>query len=200
MYVLRVCRRRHSPLGKQVPHWEKDDYEHGNTGNGVSILGAEKRKPGRPSKKNKVTVEDDFDLDNSGAQNRDKAKKEPTHNFHFLTNARGDVVSDSRISQFRSTSRSYWNGLKMNKNAPRTWKNKNTTAIQDGYYEHMKMKYPEFTLADGDWKIELFAILTYPQWYRTRKAEIEREDAAEARQAAVPAPTKKKNKVKSKGE
>ncbi|TFK82764.1 hypothetical protein K466DRAFT_457624, partial [Polyporus arcularius HHB13444] len=114
--------------------------------------------------------------DDRNTENRAKGKKEPNHVFKFLTNARGEIVSDSRVSQFRSTSRSYWNGLKNTKNAPRTWKNKNTTAIQDDYYLHMRQKFPEFTLADGDWKLELFAIPTYPQWYRSRKAEIEAED------------------------
>ncbi|KAI0682954.1 hypothetical protein C8T65DRAFT_702898 [Cerioporus squamosus] len=185
-----------------VPHWEKDDYSHGETGNGdATVPGAEKRKPGRPSKKNKVTVEDDVDLDDTDAALRAKGKKEPTHNFKFLTNAWGEVVSDSRVSEFRGTSRSYWNGLKKTKSAPRSWKNNNTTTIQDRYYRHMKEKYPEFLLADGNWKIELFAILTYPQWYRTRKAEIDGQDADSALQAQAPllAPPKKKNKGKSKG-
>lgn len=78
-----------------------------------------------------------------------------------------------------------------------TWQNKNTAEVQDAFYRQMKDKFSEFTLADGDWKIELFATLNYPSYVRSRKAEFSRQDTERtARQPPAPA---KKNKGKSKG-
>ncbi|KAI0714309.1 hypothetical protein C8T65DRAFT_694857 [Cerioporus squamosus] len=194
----------------QVPVWSKDDLDKGSTNSGITEPGRTKRKPGRPAKKNKVTVEDD---------DSEAEEAPPSHGLHWLTDVHGKVVSDTRMGQFRNGGRAYWNKLVDQGRAPLTWMRGNNSDIQQDFYRHMKKKFPEFNLADDDWKIELWAILTYPGYVANRKQKFAvlraqkaahdaqtaaldaRKAAVEARKAAAtqePSGGKKKHKGKGK--
>ncbi|KAI0719051.1 hypothetical protein C8T65DRAFT_736753 [Cerioporus squamosus] len=185
----------------KVP-WTKDDYIEacGKGDSSATVPGASKWKPGRPGKnKYAATMEDNFDRGDSDTEGRSSGRlKQPMHGLNYITDESGIIVSDARMAEMRGYSRGCWNDFLRVGHAPRTWKNKNSAAIQDIYYSKMKDKFREFRLADGDWKIELFAVANDPSNVRNRKAEFDRQEAELAAQLA-PAPTKKKKKMKTKG-
>ncbi|KAI0701924.1 hypothetical protein C8T65DRAFT_741666 [Cerioporus squamosus] len=185
---------------KNYPHvrvWTKDDYDNASASE-ATVPGATKRKPGRPSKKTTVEEvwdDDDLNVDNFGGKGA--STKAPTHNFKFLMDVWGNVVSDNRVKYARGVARSYWTLSLKDGRAPLTWKRDGTSDTMDDFYRYMKRKVPEFGLADDDWKIELFAILVYPTFVAPRKAQF--AALASQRQAYQTATisTKKKRKQKA---
>jgi len=83
----------------------------------------------------------------------------------FLTNEDGSPVPESRIKTFMSTVKQAWNELYRLRLDPKLWTKKTLKAAS--YLAHiMKTSFDEFRYCDGDWKVEWFAIIKYPDWCR----------------------------------
>jgi hypothetical protein len=83
----------------------------------------------------------------------------------FLTDDDGDPVTESRIKTFMTTAKQAWNELYRLRLDPKSWTKKTPKAASYLAYI-MKKNYDEFRYCDGDWKIERFAIVKYPDWCR----------------------------------
>ena len=83
----------------------------------------------------------------------------------FLTNEDSSPVLESRIKTFMSTAKQAWNELYRLRLDPSSWTKKTPKAAS--YFTYiMKTKFDEFQYCDGDWKVEQFAIIKYPDWCR----------------------------------
>ena len=83
----------------------------------------------------------------------------------FLTNEDGIPVPDSRIKTFMSAAKQAWNELYRIRLDPTSWTKKTPKAASYLTYI-MKTSFDEFRFCDGDWKVERFAIIKYPDWCR----------------------------------
>src|ERR1700761_1849686 len=85
----------------------------------------------------------------------------------FLTDKDGRAVSESRIREMTSHAKQAWAELYYHRFDPGTWTKK--TPIVTKYFVHsMKDKFHEFRYCNGDWKVERFAIVKYPDWCKVR--------------------------------
>lgn len=83
----------------------------------------------------------------------------------FLTDSDGSLVTESRIKIFTSTAKQAWNELYRYRLDPSSWTKKTPKAAS--YLAHvLKTSFPEFRYCDGDWKVERFAVIKYPDWCR----------------------------------
>ena len=83
----------------------------------------------------------------------------------FLTGEDGSSVTEFRIKQFMSHAKHVWNELYRSRLDPCSWTKK--TQSTAAYFENdMKVKFQEFRLCEGNWKVERFAIIKYPDWCR----------------------------------
>jgi hypothetical protein len=83
----------------------------------------------------------------------------------FLTDDDGNPVLESRIKTFMSIAKQAWNELYRLRLDPSSWTKKTPQAAL--YFTHILRKnYDEFRYCDGDWKVERFAIVKYPDWCR----------------------------------
>ena len=83
----------------------------------------------------------------------------------FLTDEDGTPVPESRIKTFMSVAKQAWNELYRLRLDPRSWTKKTPKAASYLAYI-MKTSFNEFRYCDGDWKVERFAIIKYPDWCR----------------------------------
>lgn len=94
---------------------------------------------------------------------KDQGKTMPK--LGFLTSDDGSPLAESRIKRFMSHAKLTWNELYRHRLDPISWTKKTPKAAF--YFMHiMKRSFPEFCYCDGDWKIERFAIIKYPDWCR----------------------------------
>lgn len=83
----------------------------------------------------------------------------------FLTGEDGSSVTEFRIKQFMSHAKHVWNELYRSRHDPCSWTKK--TQSTAAYFENdMKVKFQEFRFCEGNWKVERFAIIKYPDWCR----------------------------------
>lgn len=83
----------------------------------------------------------------------------------FLTDDEGNPVAESRMKKFMSHAKHAWNELYRLRLDPASWTKKTPRAAS--YFSHiMKTDFPEFGYCEGDWKVERFAIIKYPDWCR----------------------------------
>jgi hypothetical protein len=83
----------------------------------------------------------------------------------FLTNDDGNPVTESRITAFMSAAKQAWNELYRLRLDPSSWTKKTPKAAS--YFTYiLKRNFDEFRYCDGDWKVERFAIVKYPDWCR----------------------------------
>jgi hypothetical protein len=83
----------------------------------------------------------------------------------FLTDDDGNPVTESRIKTFMSTAKQAWNELYRLRLDPSSWTKKTPKAAS--YLACiLKKNFDEFRYCDGDWKVERFAIVKYPDWCR----------------------------------
>jgi hypothetical protein len=94
---------------------------------------------------------------------RDRGQLPPR--LGFLTDEDGSPVPESRIKTFMSTAKQAWNELYRLRLDPSSWTKKTPKAASYLAYI-MKMSFDEFRYCDGDWKVERFAIIKYPDWCR----------------------------------
>jgi hypothetical protein len=96
---------------------------------------------------------------------RQKDLKELFPRIGFLTDRDGNLVTDSRIKAFTSTAKQAWNELYHHRLDPNSWTKKTLKAAS--YLTCiLKANFPEFCYCNGDWKVERFAIIKYPDWCR----------------------------------
>jgi hypothetical protein len=96
-------------------------------------------------------------------QQKDRGDAAPR--LGFLTNSDGSQVTESRIKVFTSTAKQVWNELYRYRLDPSSWMKKTPKAAS--YFAHvLKTNFPEFCYCDGDWKVERFAVIKYPDWCR----------------------------------
>jgi len=81
----------------------------------------------------------------------------------FLTDEDGSPVPESRIRAFMSAAKQAWNELYRIQLDPSSWTKKTLKAASYLAYI-MKTGFDEFQYCDGDWKVERFAIIKYPDW------------------------------------
>jgi len=92
---------------------------------------------------------------------RDRGQISPR--LRFLTDEEGNPVPESQIKMFMSTAKQAWSELYRLRLDPSLWTKKTLKAASYLTYI-MKMKFNEFRYCDGDWKVERFAIIKYPDW------------------------------------
>jgi hypothetical protein len=96
---------------------------------------------------------------------RQKDHGEVVSRLGFLTDSDGNLVTESRIKFFTSTAKQVWNELYRHRLDPSSWTKKTPKAAS--YLAHvLKTNFPEFRYCDGDWKVERFAVIKYPDWCR----------------------------------
>jgi hypothetical protein len=83
----------------------------------------------------------------------------------FLTGDDGNPVTESRIKAFMSAAKLAWNELYRHRLDPVSWTKKTPKAASYLAYI-LKSRFAEFRYCDGDWKVERFAVVKYPDWCR----------------------------------
>ena len=83
----------------------------------------------------------------------------------FLTDKTGCPVSESHTKEFMAHAKQAWNELYQHHLDPSSWMKK-TPRVALFFAHKMKAKYPEFCYCNGNWKLERFAIIKYPDWCR----------------------------------
>jgi hypothetical protein len=105
------------------------------------------------------------DSDWTSHTEQQKEHGKPISKLGFLTGEAGDSVAESCIKEFMSHTKQVWNELYRHRLDPSSWTKKTPTAAS--FFEHlMKKKFPEFCYCEGNWKVEQFAIIKYPDWCR----------------------------------
>jgi hypothetical protein len=96
---------------------------------------------------------------------RQKDRGQSVPKLGFLTDRDGNLVAESRIKVFTSTAKQAWNELYRHRLDPSSWTKKTPKAAS--YLVHvLKTNFAEFCYCDGDWKVERFAVVKYPDWCR----------------------------------
>ena len=96
---------------------------------------------------------------------RQKDRGEAVPRLAFLTDGDGNVVTESQIKVFTSTAKQAWNELYRHRLDPSSWTKKTLKAASYLAYV-LKTNFAEFRYCDGDWKVEHFAVVKYPDWCR----------------------------------
>ena len=96
---------------------------------------------------------------------RQKDRGEVVPRLSFLTDEDGNPVAESQIKIFTSTAKQAWNELYRHRLDPTSWTKKTPKAAS--YLACvLKSSFAEFRYCDGDWKVERFAVIKYPDWCR----------------------------------
>lgn len=103
------------------------------------------------------------DWTNYSERQRDRGK--PVSRLAFLTDEDGGLITESRIKEIVSYAKQAWNGLFCHRLDPSSW-TKKTPSVAKFFWHMIKLEYPEFCYCDGNWKVEHFAIIKYPDWCR----------------------------------
>ena len=94
---------------------------------------------------------------------KEKESVSEVKKFDFLTNELGEVVSSGRLKEMTEAAKEAWIELYSNRMDPESWGKKGRLPAK--YFNSvMKNAFPEFCYCDGNWKIEIFATLKYPDW------------------------------------
>lgn len=96
-------------------------------------------------------------------EERERGRNPPR--LGFLTDDDGNPVTEARIKMFMSTAKQAWNELYRLRLDPSSWTKKTPKAASYLTYI-LKRNFDEFRYCDGDWKVERFAIVKYPDWCR----------------------------------
>ena len=96
---------------------------------------------------------------------RQRDRGEVIPRLGFLTDDMGNPVAESQIKAFTSIAKQAWNELFRHRLDPSSWTKKTPKAAS--YLAHvLKTNFTEFRYCDGDWKVERFAVIKYPDWCR----------------------------------
>lgn len=81
----------------------------------------------------------------------------------FLTDADRQVLDDDRIDMITKHARLLWNSLYREGEDLETWGVQSMFA--SAYFSNnMQIKFPEFHWCEGDWKVQNFATVRFPDW------------------------------------
>jgi len=159
------------PLDKSdypnVKFWMKKVYNkrRGEKIGDTNALATTKRKRGRPKQN---------DVDNSdGEENEDKRHT-------YLEDVNGNPVTTERLWQISVKARQCWFLLHKAQLAPLTW-TKIEIEASEFFRSEMLSEFSEFRLCNGCWKLELWATLNYPSWF---KNHVKIKDVLSSRKTA----------------
>jgi hypothetical protein len=97
------------------------------------------------------------------------ANKNPPWNS-FLTDENGDALSKHRYNELWTDAKLAFNSLYYRRFDPTSW-SKKTDLAATYFYNTISVKYPEFRLCEGNWKIHVWTTERYPDWVKNvRKA------------------------------
>jgi uncharacterized protein YneF (UPF0154 family) len=82
----------------------------------------------------------------------------------FLTDHNGQTLSEKHIEVIMDSARQTWTQLHSHLLDPKSWKK--AEEAKQYFNTVMKAEFPEFRYCEGDWKIEWFAAIKYPDWCR----------------------------------
>ncbi|KAF8968614.1 hypothetical protein BDZ97DRAFT_1799301 [Flammula alnicola] len=83
----------------------------------------------------------------------------------FLTDANGKALSKQRYNEIWADAKLAFNSLYFRRLDPTSW-SKKTDIVAAYFYNTITMKYPEFQLCDGNWKVHLWTTERYPDWVK----------------------------------
>lgn len=115
---------------------------------------------------------DQIDFDNVGYwtrsewiqhQKRCEERGKDFKKLGFLTDADGRALDDDRIDAITKHARLLWNSLYKGREDPETWGVRSMFA-SEFFSNHMRIKFPEFRWCEGDWKVQTFATVRFPDW------------------------------------
>ena len=75
----------------------------------------------------------------------------------------GVVVNSTHLREMCFVARTIWNRFKSDGNAPETWSSVDESLAAE-YHHEMCLRFQEFALCDHNWKSQLLATETYPNW------------------------------------
>ncbi|KAF8152446.1 hypothetical protein B0H34DRAFT_810357 [Crassisporium funariophilum] len=90
------------------------------------------------------------------------ANKTPAWNA-FLTDKEGNVSTKNRFNEIWADAKLAFNSLYFRCVDPSSW-SKKTDVAAAYFYNTITVKYPEFQLCEGNWKIQTWATERYPDW------------------------------------
>ena len=91
--------------------------------------------------------------------------------LQFITDQDGTMVSNERLTAISKEARLLWVSLYKKRQDPKHWGIKSKFA-SDYFSNSMRIKFEEFQWCEGDWKIEAFATIRYPDWVSSRDGGI----------------------------
>lgn len=98
-------------------------------------------------------------------QHRSKERNGRTSRYGYLCDESGTPITDKRAEEMYASAVRCFNQLFFERLDPRTWSKKTDQAWQ--YFRaSMRAEFIEFRLADGDWKLQEFATVRFPDWSR----------------------------------
>lgn len=87
--------------------------------------------------------------------------------LEFLTNENGVAANKERLRQISKAAKITWNELYRYRLDPTTW-SKTTVKAATYFSNNMRTQFEEFRLCEGDWKVEAFATIRFPDWCKNR--------------------------------
>jgi hypothetical protein len=81
----------------------------------------------------------------------------------FLTDVDGQPLNDDQIDKMTKHARLLWNSLYKQREDPETWGVRSMFA-SEYFSNNMRIKFPEFRWCEGDWKVQTFATVRFPDW------------------------------------
>ena len=97
---------------------------------------------------------------------RNRNGRAPT--YGFLCDEYGDNLTEACIEEFKDTAKLLWNQLYYWRIDPSTWSKRNPDA-EEFFSNTMRTKFPEFRYCEGNWKLQEFATLRFPDWNRYQR-------------------------------
>lgn len=98
-------------------------------------------------------------------QHQSKERNGRASRYGYLCDESGTPITDKRVKEMYASAVRCFNQLFFERLDPRTWSKKTHQAWQ--YFRaSMCAEFIEFRLADGDWKLQEFATVRFPDWSR----------------------------------
>lgn len=133
--------------------------------------------------------ESDFTFITSWSDLKDIPENDLPDRVSFLQDAMGDPVDGTRIKQIRDDLRNVFTQICMAMRSAlcKKWSDYDAT-FKNTIIRHLRIRYPEFTYCDDDWKANSFISNFYSNWHRNlkdkeKRAERKRAQALEASQS-----------------
>ena len=102
-------------------------------------------------------------------------------NAKYIEDANGEPVDGYKLRDICSHARAVWANIHAIGRAPSSW-GKADAEVAQHYRHEMRVKFPEFTLCENDWKADQLATEHYPSWYSNhiKGGEVNNEGMASA--------------------